>query len=388
MNVAVAPRVAETAAAPNSNAVGRAQVWLWLGFAFFLAGVGIGTGWDRRWHASHPFEDFFSPPHLFIYTNVILASACVVYVTFNRRLRSVFGPGETLQPFPFKIPPALMLLGAGFVVLGLGGVFDGIWHTLFGLDETNWSLPHSMLGHGILLVALGFVSVNLALQKPLAWVARGVLAWVALNVAIDLIGGPILRNPPPAGLQAIAQIPVLAADAAFQHTTRIYLAWHLDRTNWLYLPMIAFTVGLGVRLAQRLTGPRDRWLVLLSAVPLALAAFSDELGSGWARLLLAPPFLPAALGYAGMRRIGVRGPCAWLGAGWGAAVVSLVVTKEPLVALLSGPLALVGAYVGERLLAVVDHPSRRAVIATNFAVGILIPVLGGALDLYWRMNTP
>jgi hypothetical protein len=104
--------------------------------------------------------------------------------------------------------------------------------------------------------------------------------------------------------------------------------------------------------------------------------------------LLAPPFLPAALGYAGMRRIGVRGPWAWLGAGWGAAVVSLVVTKEPLVALLSGPLALLGAYVGERLLAVVDHPSRRAVIATAFAVGILLPVLGGALDLYWRMNTP
>src|SRR5215471_6383716 len=218
----------------------RATVLLWLAFAFFIAGAGVGTGWDRRWHATHPFEDFWSPPHLFIYTNVLLAAAVVVYLTFQRRLRATFGPGERLPLIPFAVPGSLMLLGAGFVVLGLGGLFDSIWHTAFGLDETSWSLPHAMLGHGILLAALGFVACAFALRRAALgvgsavlvaaqpWFAAALLGWLVLAVAPDLIGGPILRNPPPAGLRAIAAIPVLAVDAAFQHTTRIYLDWHLD----------------------------------------------------------------------------------------------------------------------------------------------------------------
>jgi hypothetical protein len=65
--------------------------------------VGVGVGWDRPWHATHPFEDFFSPPHLFIYTNVLLATAVAVYVTFNARLRAVFGSGETLPLFALHV---------------------------------------------------------------------------------------------------------------------------------------------------------------------------------------------------------------------------------------------------------------------------------------------
>src|SRR5438046_10278043 len=86
------------AAAPSRHS-SAAYDWrrlLWVSFAFFVAGVGIGVGWDRRWHATHPFEDFFSPPHLFIYSNVLLAAAVAVYVTFNARLRGAFGRGETL----------------------------------------------------------------------------------------------------------------------------------------------------------------------------------------------------------------------------------------------------------------------------------------------------
>src|SRR5262249_46006464 len=138
-------RVPSESPSLESAAKHRAEVLLWVAFAFFVAGAGIGTGWDRRWHATHPFEDFWSPPHLFIYTNVLLGAAVVVYMTFRARVRAVFGSGERLVLFPFRVPAALMLLGAGFVVLGLGGLFDSIWHTAFGLDETNWSLPHAML---------------------------------------------------------------------------------------------------------------------------------------------------------------------------------------------------------------------------------------------------
>ena len=38
----------------------------WLAVVFDILAFGVGFGWDRSWHATHPFEDFFSPPHLFI----------------------------------------------------------------------------------------------------------------------------------------------------------------------------------------------------------------------------------------------------------------------------------------------------------------------------------
>jgi hypothetical protein len=157
------PLAPAAAPARHSSASDDARRLLWLSFAFFAAGVGLGVGWDRRWHATHSFEDFLSPPHLFIYANVLLAAAVAVYVTLNARLRLAFGRGETLPLLKFRVPGPLMLLGAGFVTLGLGGLCDGIWHTLFGLDETGWSLPHAMLGHGILLVTLGFVAARTVL---------------------------------------------------------------------------------------------------------------------------------------------------------------------------------------------------------------------------------
>lgn len=366
----------------------RAESLLGLAFVLFLLGVGVGTGWDRRWHATHPFEDFSSPPHWFIYTNVVLSAAAVVYLTFNARTRGAFGATQWLPLFPFKVPRALMLLGAGLLVIGLGGLCDGIWHTLFGLDETSWSLPHAMLGHGILLAALGFAAARLALPRHIQWWAAGILAWVVLNVAVDLIGGPILRNPPPEAMRAIAQIPVLAADAAYQHTSRIYLLWHLDRTNWLFLPMISISVGLGLRIAKRLTGPSDRWLVAVAAFGVALAMLDREGPSIWARVLLAPPFLPAALGYAAAHRLGANKLLAWSVAGWIACAVSYMWVHNVLLVIACGPLALAGVWVAERLIQVIEIPSRRSVIATAAIIGVMLPVLTGAIDLYWRMHTP
>lgn len=41
---------------------------LWLAVIFDFLAFGVGFEWDKRWHATHAFEDFFSPLHLFIYT--------------------------------------------------------------------------------------------------------------------------------------------------------------------------------------------------------------------------------------------------------------------------------------------------------------------------------
>src|SRR5262245_17988433 len=85
----------------STSDVRLARVLLWAAFACFLAGVGLGTGWDRRWHATHPFEDFWSPPHLFIYTNVLVAAITLAYAAFAPCVRAAFGAGFCLPPFTF-----------------------------------------------------------------------------------------------------------------------------------------------------------------------------------------------------------------------------------------------------------------------------------------------
>jgi hypothetical protein len=47
-----------------------------------------------------------------------------------------------------------------------------------------------------------------------------------------------------------------------------------------------------------------------------------------------------------------------------------------------------GAWLAERVLSVVETPTRRTVIATACVVGVLLPAVSGAADLYLRTRTP
>jgi hypothetical protein len=60
--------VAAIEPAREDTSLSTAYRLLWLALASDLLAFGIGFDWDRRWHATLAFEDFFSPPHLFIYS--------------------------------------------------------------------------------------------------------------------------------------------------------------------------------------------------------------------------------------------------------------------------------------------------------------------------------
>jgi hypothetical protein len=366
----------------------RARRWLWTAFAFFVAGVGVGSEWDRRWHGSHPFEDFWSPPHLFIYANVALAMGTVAYVALSPPLRRAFGQELRWPVAPVPLPGPLAMLAIGLAGIGLAGALDAIWHSTFGLDETAWSLPHALLGHSILFAVWGFVSCRLALQprQPLIWFSALLLGWALLATAPELIGGPLLKNISPQTLQAISALQVLADDPRAQHTFRIYLAWHVDRTNPLSSLLAAFTVGLGLALLRALLR-RDRW-VLASAALVTAAPFLGNAQLGWARLWLPLPFLWSALVLAGAQRLGASPRWAWLLAGWACGVWWLAFVPRPGIALLAGPAALAGAWTGSRIAQVIEQPTRRPVLTLAGIVAGLLPALMGALDLYLRAKTP
>lgn len=356
---------------------------LWLAVVFDVLAFGVGFAWDRRWHATHPFEDFFSPPHLFIYSMHFLATLTLMWITFMPDLRTQFGRAIRLFPFPFPVPGPIAIAGGGFVVTAIAGVFDAIWHTTFGLDETAWSFPHSMLGWGIFVAFVGMVACRIAIADrfPIGWPSALVFGFLLIASSIERIPGPFLNNLSIAALELIRRIPVLASAPPFQHTIRIYEAYDITRLNVLFVPLAAAGAGLGIRMLQRFD-PRPVIIVALTALISYTAPWVPYLVPG------------TIVAVAGGRITTWR----WLAAagfafGIVAAIFSVVLSKGavglPLVsAVVAMPTFAVGAWLADRVWSVVTDPQRARVVAFVIAAGVGAPAVTGVLDLYLRAHTP
>jgi hypothetical protein len=183
----------------DDASIAKAYRLLWLAVIFDFLAFGIGFEWDKRWHATHAFEDFFSPPHLFIYTMHLCATITLAYIAFTPGLRRWFGETFRLPLISFPIPGAVGLAGAGFGVVAFAGMFDAIWHLSFGLDETNWSFPHSMLGWGLFIAFLGITSCRVALWKwrPIGWPSAIVFGFLIAATSADRFAGPLANKLSP-----------------------------------------------------------------------------------------------------------------------------------------------------------------------------------------------
>jgi hypothetical protein len=348
---------------------------LWLAVIFDLLAFGVGFDWDRRWHTTHPFEDFFSPPHLFIYSMHLAATITLAYIAFTARLRAWFGPTFRLPLVPFPIPGAIGLAGAGFGVVALAGVFDAIWHTTFGLDETNWSFPHSMLGWGLFVSFLGITSCRVALWKwrPIGWPSAVVFGFLIAATSAERFAGPLATNLSPEVVQYVSRIPVLASEPAFQHTTRIYLTAGIDRSNPLFVPLVSLSAGMMIGLLHSFS-PR-RWLMLgLTAV------------LSWTTTLI--PFLvPAIVLAIGGNRQG--SPAVWLLAGVAFAFTTAAIWQgTPGGAVIGVPLFIVGSLIANAIWQVVVVPTRAGVLKLTVLAGIVMPALTGIVDLVLRARIP
>ena len=339
-----------------------AYVRLCAAIGFEVLSFGVGARWDRMWHTTHPFEDFFSPPHLFIYTMHLFAMLALASIVVSAQGRAYFGR----WPLAFA--------SSGFGVVALAGVLDGVWHTAFGLVETAWSTPHSMLGWGLFVTFIGLASCRLAVRerRPVGWGSALVYGFLLLAGTIDHLAGPIGNNPSEEFLRAVARIPVLAAEPAFQHTIRIELAWNLTRHNPLFVPLAAASSGLAYGV-----------LAAFDRRPLAILAISALL----TRTALLPVIVPGiALAAFGSRRVTWW---AWLASGlvYGA-IAARIWDGTPLGAVASAPLLLAGALLGERVGAVMRAPTRTGVTLVAASFGIALPLATGAIDLWLRSVTP
>ncbi|MDX2138523.1 MAG: hypothetical protein SF123_10550, partial [Chloroflexota bacterium] len=229
-----------------------------------IVGAWAGTTWDRIWHATVPFDGFWSPPHIVVYVTVASVSFIIMGLVFSAPLRRAFGRGFDVIILPFKVPGSLFILSGGLVLLSLAGaVFDNLWHTAFGLNETGWSFPHAMIGTSLMVVAFGFVSCRLAMQpvKPMPWFTTLLLASLTATMIFNIVLGPIGGNRTPESVSFFfSYIPALASQDSSQAVYRIYDTWNLNRTHPALLLLAPLALGIVLGWVRQLDA---RWWMTL-----------------------------------------------------------------------------------------------------------------------------
>ncbi|HYM16586.1 MAG TPA: hypothetical protein VEZ14_13600 [Dehalococcoidia bacterium] len=387
--------MARTTGTAHSNLTARqASKRLWWSLAFFFISFGVGTSWDRAWHATHVFDDFYSPPHLFIYSTFAISALIFATLAFSPERRAWYGDDMRVPVLGWQMPAAIVLAGCGFATIAIAGALDDVWHTNFGLDETNWSTPHAMLGWGILLTWSGFLACRHALRPhiPISRPFIAVAGLITLSLTTSILLGALGKDATPDMVRHIAALPPLQASSQAQHTFRILLTWNLTRTNPLFVPAAAAAAGVALACIRGLT--RSTWMFLAVAAVATLFGLTGGHRTasyfhlaGDARNWLPIPFVAAAIVFVCAKQLRRSDTTSWLLAGLAfSALVASWWGPGPALALLAAPAMPLGAYAGARLYRAIEHPSA-ASVRVMAATAVAVPALLGLLDLYLRWHT-
>jgi hypothetical protein len=155
------------------------QVAAWALWYLLFQAV-LGLGWDIRWHSTFGRDSFWSPPHLLMYSGIMLAGFLCIGVVlrdtwrYYRREPGVTDATTWAIFGYFRGPLGFAVTGCGMAVLLFAAPFDNWWHELYGLDVTLWAPFHVMgllgafiAGSGLLyaFAAIGARSRQLGLNR-------------------------------------------------------------------------------------------------------------------------------------------------------------------------------------------------------------------------------
>ncbi len=192
----------------------------------------IGAFWDDLWHKRYGGfgDDFLWPPHLLLYGGIgLLAGFALAGVVATARGRG----GLRAR---FRSDPLLSLIGltAAFMIVSIPS--DLVWHKVYGVDITAWSLPHLVMTVEIGLVWLAGVSVQLSLVPAGGWQRLRGLRW-AESLALALIA---------LVMTVLLQVGTTEWEGAAAITSRtsgdVFRSAFWQRPTWLY-PVILATVA-------------------------------------------------------------------------------------------------------------------------------------------------
>lgn len=290
------------------------------GAAIAATFITIGLFWDELWHRLYGVggvvDDFFWRPHILLYMgmgiNAVFALGGMFLIMQRRK-------GTLRQRFRAEPLVGLLTLAAGFQIIT--APLDPMWHQIFGLDITAWSLPHLLLGLGLLAVMLVGSSIQFSLVERRPW-----RFW---------------SNVSPNEILAIILL-CLAATILFQFGTT---EWEnigptidpnysfFQRPEWLYpVVLITMTLFIGMTALHLTRRVGVATLVFILALALRLLLMSIFNGSAAnmsfiTNLLSLVPLLALDFWYAHRLRSGrIDSPNTWLVGSLVLALATFVVT--------------------------------------------------------------
>jgi hypothetical protein len=140
----------------------RIGAWLMLILALQAE---LGLAWDRNWHDLVGRNEFFTPPHIMLYSGIAVSGFIALFVVLVDTYRYFKqNPGvddnSTVRILRFfHAPLGYVILGFGALIDLLAAPFDNYWHYLYGIDVTLWSPFHLMGTAGGIIVGLGIAFV-------------------------------------------------------------------------------------------------------------------------------------------------------------------------------------------------------------------------------------
>lgn len=213
-----------------------------------LSGLLLATGgmWDQVWHVRYDGfgDDFLWPPHFMIYSSIglILCFAGVGLLLLAR------GCGSLRVRVRSEAPIAFLGLVSAFMVASTPS--DAIWHQIYGLDITGWSLPHLLITVNFMLVMSSALALQLSLLGERSWKGWQGWNWSEVVALLPIVWASITLLQALTveweGITVIIQTPQSAFQRAF---------W--SRPEWLYpviVAMVALFIGNVVLHALRRVG--------------------------------------------------------------------------------------------------------------------------------------
>ncbi len=132
-------------------------------FGVFLSLMGLA--WDISWHDDVGPDTFFTLPHTILYSGIAMAGLACLYVVLRSTLnyqrgQSIFPESQLMYIWPvFRAPLGFIVAGFGAAMFLLFGLYDEIWHRVFGFDVTLISPPHQGLLLSVVISMVGAISI-------------------------------------------------------------------------------------------------------------------------------------------------------------------------------------------------------------------------------------
>ena len=268
-NIAHAGNLHAQAESPRQAIGGIRFDWLMIGLMMWFLGGLFVDGWAHS-HGKVD-ESFFTPWHGLFYSGfAVVAGALGGAIARNRQL----GYG-----WRHAVPAGYGLSLLGATIFALGGGFDLLWHTLFGIEENVEALlspSHLLLALGMVLVLSG--PLRAAWRRPIgagAGIAPLLPAVISLTFTWSVLSFMAQWAHPYLHLLStstrLGEAGQALGIAGIVLQTALAMGFILLAMRRWQLPFGSLTLALGLN-AALMSVMRDRWEMIIVALVAGLAA--------------------------------------------------------------------------------------------------------------------